>query len=152
MENKKGVSGIISIILIIALLLVVVGIVWLVIQNVVTEGTEELDFATKCLGTELEVTAVTCGETNSTNCDVVVKKTKGDEIGGVKVVLTDEDGNSQVTGSAGDISVLATKSIDSSYSDFEDEPTKVESTIYFIKENGDEYICSNSHEFKGVIG
>jgi len=144
MKEKRGISPVISIVLIVALLLVIFAVVFGVVRNVVDESAEDIEFASKCLNTELEITAASC---DGSKCDVTVKKTKGDKIDGVKVVLT-KDGASEVGGLDEDISNLGTKKVTITYSE---TPDKVETNAYFKKTSGEEYICTNSFEFTGVI-
>ena len=44
-KNKKGISGIITILIIIALVLVAVGVIWYVVQNVLEQGRTETEQA-----------------------------------------------------------------------------------------------------------
>ena len=42
MESKKGLSAVVTTLIIILLVLVAVGIIWVVVQNIVTEGAESI--------------------------------------------------------------------------------------------------------------
>ena len=42
--QKRGLSGIVATLLIILLVIVAVGIVWVVVRNVVQEGSEQISF------------------------------------------------------------------------------------------------------------
>lgn len=86
MKNKKGLSLIVTSLLIILLVLVSIGIIWVVIRNVVNQGTDQISLTTKCLEVDIRATAVT--NTSMTNYDVTLERSSGgDEIDGVKILF-----------------------------------------------------------------
>jgi flagellin-like protein len=47
--EKKGLSAVVTTLIIILLVLVAVGIIWVVVRNVVEEGGSTIDLSVKCL-------------------------------------------------------------------------------------------------------
>src|SRR3989344_7956715 len=62
MVNKKGLSEAITWIIGIALVLVVVGIVWVVLQGITTQAGENVEGRAACLEINLKVDSVECGD------------------------------------------------------------------------------------------
>lgn len=63
-NNKKGISGIITMLIIIALVLVAVGVVWYVVQNILEQGQAETEQAASDLFDECPAADIT-DETDS---------------------------------------------------------------------------------------
>jgi hypothetical protein len=76
--------------MLILLSFVAVSIVWVVVKNIVDRGAEDIDFTSKCLELDFEVTQKDCNlGVNGDDCDITVKRNAGgDEIAGIKLVLT----------------------------------------------------------------
>lgn len=146
MINKRGLSLIVTSLIIVVLVLVAIGIVWVVVRNIIEGGVEQVDYNTKCLEVNIRATAVT--NTGDTDYNITMTRTAGeDDIAGVKLVFFNEDGEtSDVIGVDGNIAPLATvtKSVDGEIED----ANKVELTPYFEDSSGNEKFCStNSYEF-----
>lgn len=56
-KNKRGISGVITMLIIIALVLVAIGVVWYVIQNILEQGQEETEQASGDIFNDCEVDA-----------------------------------------------------------------------------------------------
>ena len=56
--HKKGLSTVITTLIIILLVLVAVGIIWVVVRNTVEEGVSQIDFGSECLKVDVKATAV----------------------------------------------------------------------------------------------
>ena len=68
--DKRGLDAVVTTLIIILLVLVAVGIIWVVVRNVVQQGSEQIDISSKCLSVDVQavsVTALTC-EGRNTNC------------------------------------------------------------------------------------
>ena len=139
-NNKKGISGIILTIIMIGLVLVAVGIVWYVVNNVLTEQTESIDYASKCNGLIFEVNV----PDNSGDSFTMISRamgSKGDAIDGFQVVWSAADGT---TCPDEDIA----ENIATSYKATQDcggvtDPTKAEVRIYFDTDDSENpYYCS----------
>ena len=88
-NSKKGLSTVVTTLIIILLVLVAIGTIWVVISNVISEGTQSADWAVKCLEVSVKATSVT--NCISTSCDVTLSRTgSGDAINGVKLVFRNE--------------------------------------------------------------
>ena len=87
MNNKRGLSTVITTLILIALVLVAVGVVWVVVRNILSEQTEEISsgFGSFFLNLEIENVKVT-----DTGIDVRVKRNVGrGELSGIKFIVSD---------------------------------------------------------------
>ena len=73
-KQKKGLSTVVTTLIIILLVLVAVGIIWIVVRGVIEGGTKEIDYGVKCLKTDVRATAATC---DAASCDVNLYRKKG---------------------------------------------------------------------------
>ena len=58
MENKRGLSNVVSTLLIILLVLLAVGIIWSVTRGVLESGSQQFASGARCLQVNLELTRV----------------------------------------------------------------------------------------------
>jgi len=142
--NKRGLSAIITTLLVILLVLVAVGIVWAVVSGLLTGGAEDLEFSAKCLNVDVRATAVVCAVGD---CNVTFERTgiETDSLGGMKLVFRDSTAgtNSGVIDELGDVEVLAgttTASIGTNVT----APDSVEVTPYFIDDSGNDKLCAQT--------
>ena len=83
--NKRGLSAIITTLLVVVLVLVAVGIVWGVVRNIITEGVEELELGKLTLSLEINDVQVV-----GSNVNVRVKRNPGaGKLSGIKFVISD---------------------------------------------------------------
>jgi hypothetical protein len=150
MKNKKGLSSIVTAVIMIVLSLIAVGVVWTIINNVVESGSEKVSLSSSCLDVKIKATKVICSGTNEGTCDVTLKRESGGkDIEGVKLIFTDEaKENTYVATIVGNIAPLATKTeklIDTGLVN----PIKVEVAPYFFDESDNEQLCPavNPYEF-----
>jgi len=145
MVNNRGLSAVITTLIIILLVIVAVGIIWVVVRNVIEEGTEQLDLGTRCLAVDTRATIVV--NTTGTTYDVTLHRSAGgDDIGGVKLVFFNSTDNSGVIDVSGNIVPLAT---DTSNVDGEvTDANKVQVTVYFTDASGNEQLCSQTNDFE----
>ncbi len=144
MINKKGLSLVVTSLIIVVLVFVSLGIVWVVVRGIVEGGVEQVDYNTKCLEINIRTKAVV--NTDGTNYNITMSRTGSstDEIGGVKLVFFNLDGEtSDVIDSEGNIATLDTVTI-SVDGEIEDA-NKVEFTPYFEDASGSERLCSTLH-------
>ena len=143
-QNKRGLSAIITTLLVILLVLVAVGIVWGVVSGVLTGGAEELEFSAKCLSVDVRATAVLC---TGADCVVTLERTgtNNDAIGGVKLVFRDSvnSESSSVIDVLGDIPALAGRTTASIPSEVT-APDSVGVTAYFVDASGNEQFCAQT--------
>ncbi len=138
--DKRGMSLIVTSLIIVVLVLVAIGIVWVIVRNIIEGGVEQIDYNSKCLEVNLRATAVM--NTGGTNYDITMTRSAGgSDVGGVKLVFFNVAGEtSDVIDSDGNISPLATvtRNIDAGIEDV----NKVEVTPYFEDASGTEKFCS----------
>ena len=85
MNNKRGLSAVITSLMMILLVLVAVGIVWVVVKNVISEGTEGVSIEQFSVDLEIKNVKVSNG-----NLSVTVKRNPGrGEVNSLKFVLSD---------------------------------------------------------------
>ena len=84
MNNKKGLSDVVTTLIIILLVIVAVGILWVALRGLITKGTTQISNAdfTK----DLQVQKVTV---NSNSVDVKIKLNQGTKIDGVLISISD---------------------------------------------------------------
>jgi len=146
-SDKKGLSTVVTTLIIILLVFVAIGIVWVVVRNVVEQGAGQIDIGAKCIGSSVAATSVTGNCTTSDPCDVVLKRDTGDdEIGGVKLVFYEGQTGGSAIDVSGNIATLSTTpvtNIDSGLTN----PDKVEVTVYFFDDSNNERLCTTSSSF-----
>jgi len=144
MKSKRGLDAVVTTLIIILLVLVAVGIIWVVVRNVVQQGSEQIDITSKCISVDLS--AVSVNETSAGVYDVTLKRNAGgDAIGGVKVSLFNSTANSGVIdfGTAlGELETV-TQSVNGTVTD----ANKLEYTAYFLDSSGNEQLCSQTGTF-----
>ena len=136
LNNKKGISTIVTVIILVALVLVVIGIFWSTAIGVVEKQTENVDLAQKCLGINFKITDVTC---DTTTCDVSLERSlgsSGDPVDGISISVS--DGTTEATGSTGDISISRTVSITTGIT-----ATEASARTFFNDSAGDPQYCAS---------
>ncbi|MEK6885078.1 MAG: archaellin/type IV pilin N-terminal domain-containing protein [Nanoarchaeota archaeon] len=82
-KNKRGLSEVVTAIIVILLVLVAVGIIWAVVQNLLEEGAGEAEGGVDCISTQISVERVTregTGADDTTNAykyNVTVARSTG---------------------------------------------------------------------------
>jgi hypothetical protein len=147
--NKRGLSGIITLMLIVGIAVVAVGVVWFTINNLVSEQTEELASSSNCLSVVLEITSVGTCEAGSTSCNVTVeRKSGGGDIEGVRAIVTDDSGtlSGDYTGSFGPLEM---KTISATGTALAANATTAKVAVLIEDSSGDTYVCNviDSYEY-----
>src|SRR3989344_4207194 len=97
MNNKKGLSTVVATLIIILLVLIAVGILWVVLQNVFTQGAATVELSQKCLEVKIDVAGVVQTGVNTGIYDVSLRRNSGGEtIGGVKLNFFNGTSNSGI--------------------------------------------------------
>jgi hypothetical protein len=136
MQNKKGLSDVVTTVMIIALSLVAITVVWVVVSSLINENTDTISSQGDCLQTNLEIVSVS---STGSAVTVVVKRTSGDSaIAGVKINAYNAAGLSVSANATGAMSVGDQKSTTLTIA----SATKVAATPYFIIDNK-QVVCSN---------
>ncbi len=138
MENKQGMSAVVTTLIIILLVIVALGIIWVVVKNVIQSGVEQVEWAEKCRPVELQ--AVKLNETVSGTYDVTLSRTgSGDDIAGVKLLFANSSDYGSVVGFGVAIAKLETQS--RSVVTNITNADELQFTAYFIDELGVEHLC-----------
>ncbi|GIU68270.1 MAG: hypothetical protein KatS3mg001_586 [Candidatus Pacearchaeota archaeon] len=142
-KNKRGLSAVVTTLLIILLTIIAIGIIWVVIRNLVEQGSEQIDITTQCAAIQLEFVSVNpvAGETG--NYTVTLRRgAGGGDIGGVKVVLFNGTTSTGVLDFGSKINQLETKSAKLQTSLL--NASRIEFTPYFIDASGNEQLCQTT--------
>ncbi len=142
-NSRKGLSAIVTTLLVILLVLVAVGIVWGVVNSLITGGADTAELAAKCLNIDVSATATTCTAASLGICSITLERsgTNDDVIGGAKLVFENSTGTrSSVVDFPGDVEKLV-GSTNSTLNSTIANATKVEITTYFIDASGNEDLC-----------
>jgi len=139
MENKQGMSAVVTTLIIILLVIVALGIIWVVVKEVITGGKEQVEWAEKCRPVEIQ--AVKINETTTAETyEVTLSRTgMGDDIAGVKLLFANSTDYGSIVEFGIAIPKLETKTqqvvagITSA--------TEIQMTPYFIDDLGEEHLC-----------
>jgi len=138
-NNKKGLSTVVTTLIIILLVLVAIGIVWVVVRGVIDEGAANIEFNTKCLQIDVKATQVV--NTGGTDYDVTLTRgSTGDDIAGVKMVLFNSLDSSSVIDSPGNIGLLTTVTRSLAAVGIANA-NKIEVTAYLKDTQGNDHVC-----------
>jgi hypothetical protein len=123
MVSKKGLSAVITTLLIILLVIVALGIVSVVYIRVVENFSKDIESGADCFGVSININSVGCSEVDinsdgnddASDCSVKVeRRDSSGKIGGVKVVFTstETEENSNEIDFPGDLSSLVATTLD----------------------------------------
>lgn len=145
--DSRGLSAVVTTLIIILLVIVAIGIVWVVIRNVVDTGTEQVELSSKCLAVDIEAVSVVANASVANSYDVTLRrKAGGDEIGGIGVNFFNADSSSGLIDFPA-IEPLNTITAFSLVAGFADA-NKIEYTAYFIDASGNKQYCSQTNTFE----
>jgi len=145
LNNKKGLSTVVTTLIIILLVLVAIGIIWVVVRGVIEQGSGQIKASTQCNQVDVRITNVPSSTCDGTSCVVTVeRRAGGGVIGGIYLTISDGT-NTRFWYQAGDIPQLTTSSITSSNSTA--NPTIVRATAYINNENNLPQLCPSSAEY-----
>ncbi len=150
MKNTKGLSGVITTLIIILLVIAAIGIIWAVVNPFIKGSTEDFNLANKCRDTNVEIVSASC-LAGANDCSVTLQRNSGDEeIAGVKLIFYDEAGTSNYidAGYVGDIDSLARKTVTGinvvAIGNLEAIPATVSLAVYFEDASGTERLCGET--------
>lgn len=109
-KNKRGLSEAVMTVIMIALVLVAVGVIWVVVQNVINKNASSIDYGSKCMGIVIEPGQATYADGKYTITLTRAVTSAGTGIDGVEVVVSNgtETTVADVGRFNGDISVSKT--------------------------------------------
>lgn len=138
-SNKKGISNIVSVLLIVLLVIVAVGVVWVAVRGTLEDAEDELGIGQKCLKVDVYATSASC---SSGVCNVTVKRgTGGDDIDGVRVIFTNENSQSAIEDISRGIDELSTITNTSIATGLSGNIEEVEVAAYFEDDAGEKQVC-----------
>ena len=146
-NNKRGLSEIVTTVIIVLLVLVAVGILWAVVGNMIEENVESIDLNAKCLNVNLEVTRLI--ESSAGDYDLTVSRSgSGEGDVGLKVIFlnTETNTNSDVLDSNTLFGPLDINTMSFTGTGVNDA-NRVKITPYFVGESNEQLFCPNSLEF-----
>jgi len=150
MKNTKGLSGVITTLIIILLVIAAIGIIWAVVNPFIKGSTEDFDIANKCRETSVDIISASCNATTGYS-NVTLQRDSGDEtIAGVKLIFYDETGTKNYInkGYVGNINSLERKTvtwIDVANADnLNAIPATVSFAVYFEDASGSEKLCEEA--------
>ena len=144
--EKRGLSAVVTTLIIILLVLVSVGIIWVVVRGVVESGAEQIDVSTKCLSIDIRAVSVEPVDSEEGNYSVTLeRKSGGNEIEGIKVNVFNDTDSSGVMNFGVAIEELNEETVilESGIID----ANKIEYTAYFKDASGNDVSCSYTGEF-----
>lgn len=145
MKNNKGLSQVISIVVIVVLVLIAMAVIWGVYSGIIADQTSTATLANECTSIEVRPTNAVC---TAGACTVTVERSSsGDDITGIKVIYTDDTGANNVTTVVGNIEPLGTKNINNVNTMLTGTVTNVDVSAYLTTETGDEYICPSKFSY-----
>lgn len=97
-NDKRGLSTVVTTLIIILLVLVAIGIIWFVIQGLIEDTSGQIDLLAACPQINLKATSVSCTTGNDgTNslCNVTVRRedTMDYDVSDVKLAFSNDTGN-----------------------------------------------------------
>ena len=140
--NKKGLDAVVTTLIIILLVLVAIGIIWVVVRNVVQQGSEQIDISAKCISIDLKAVSVVSVTGQPGNYSVTLRRLAGgDALGGVKVNVFNATSSSGVKEFGIAISALNTETrVVTGVTG----ANRIEFTPYFIDASGNDQVCSQT--------
>ena len=145
MRGKKGLSGVVTTLLIVLLVLAAVGIIWNPIKNLLTQSSDEFD-QTKCLNIDVNLKKIG-GDGLTGIYNVTLQRTTTGTEGevGVKIIFFSDESSSELIDFGEKLTPLELRiqSIDSGIIN----ATKMQVTLYLIDSaTGKEKLCKGSKE------
>jgi len=93
MQNKKGLSEVVTNVLIVLLVIVAIGVIWAFIYPMITKSGAKIEASQACLSLSNNLEITMC-DSDGTNAKVLVKRSSGSEaLKEIKLVFEKEDGS-----------------------------------------------------------
>ena len=144
MKNKKGLSDVVTTLIIILLVLVAIGILWGVLGPTFRGGAAQIGVSTDCL--EINVETISNGACTGASCKITVRRgtDNQDEVAGIRIVLS--DGESSFAHDATGILVGETEEVTITPA-LASTPTTATVTAYF-EIDGEKKLCPTPHIYE----
>jgi len=151
MNNKQGLSTVVTTLIIILLVLVAVGIIWGVVNNLLTKSSETIGSSTKCLDLDIRATKIANNSADGTDDDykVTLKRSSAGDNEEIyaKVFFTNSAGDSYIGDFTNGLLPLASDTMNFDQTTVANA-TKVEVTAYYLDKSGAEKLCPITTEFE----
>jgi hypothetical protein len=148
--DKRGLSTVVTTLIIILLVLVAIGIIWIVIRGVIESGAGQIDVAAKCPLLDLAITKNTTAFT-TTGFGVEIYRASGGDEEGVyfKIAATNGSVTCLWTEPTNEIAPLETRAVSGTYEDGCDvlAPTEISITPFMYDTENIPKLCPNSKTF-----
>ena len=150
MKKTRGMSEVVTTLIIILLTIVALGIIWVVVRGVVNKGVGQVDLATKCQEIEIHATKLVNSTNDGLSYNVTLSRTgAGDKVadgfGGEKVVIKNAAGDaSQVLSFPDALDPLETKTEKLTLTNAVPNANTVEVKPFFLSDSNAEQLCSNT--------
>ena len=152
--KKRGLSAVVTTLIIILLVLVAVGGIWIVVNNFIQQGTKTITLSQKCLAVNFDLSAaiVSVDATDPDTYEITLKRNVGgDPISGVKINLFNStNDNSGVLNFGVPMNEFDTKTqslVDTGV----ENANRMEYTAFFTDASGAEELCSGINELKNFV-
>lgn len=139
MVNKRGLSEIVTTLIMVLLGIVIVGVIWAVVSGLVNNTKTQAELSSKCQDSALSITYAAC--TSGNVCTVTVKREQGtDQLAGVIVSIQGTQGAANVSNQAGDLVIGTTKTV--TFNNAVTGVTLAEAKMY-LNNAGKNFTCTN---------
>ena len=149
--KKRGLSAVVTTLIIILLVLVAVGGIWIVVNNFIQEGTATITLSQKCLAVSFDLggAIVSAVAANPGDYEITLKRNVGgDTISGVKINLFNSTGdNSGVQDFGVPMDEFETKTRTIITGTDVENANRMEYTAFFTDASGNDELCSGINEF-----
>lgn len=149
-QNKKGLSAVVTTLIIILLTIVAIMIIWGVVKGMIDKNKTSLETSSSCLDLDLRATKVKNITGQPGNYSVTLTRSSGgDTIDGAELVLSSEDNSTDVVLLEEEIAPLAIKVIvvEAGFSN----ASSVRVSPYFYDEKENKQRCTESvYQFKAI--
>jgi len=144
-RSKRGMTAIVTVVILVALVLVAIGIVWAVVSGIFRGGADRVDIGSKCVFIDITITNATNTTLNLQEWNVTVaRNTDGEEFDGIRFVFGNTEGSSDAIDKTGDIQVLDSVryELDVTNANLDGNATMVKAAAYFLDDEGEAQVCS----------
>lgn len=147
--NKRGISTIIATLILILLTVVLIGIVWVVVNNIVGSSTSQINSQSQCFNSGIQITAATCDQ-NGTYCNVTIQRTTGsDVIGGVRLAFQNAASQSATADIPGNVVQLGLETANIPQVNVTNV-SSIQAAIYFGNTTTSQRVCTNPVQYTSI--
>lgn len=150
LNNKRGLSTVVTTLIIILLVLVAIGIIWIVVRGVIEQGSQQIDVSSKCPFLDITITEAQARFCNGTACNATIVRSSGGDETGVFYRLVVNNGTATCKyDETNDMAPLAEDSTNRTYSPACTiyNPTKLTVTPYMMNSENIPQLCPNYKDY-----